>query len=276
MSINLSIIFQHPDAISHQVSYARIDNIVTPSFINVSPNPVISPTTIATNIPNGQYQVNSIPIYADGRTCLPEITITPACPGLLSITAVITSGNLVISYLAPSEVPKVRMTVNYPNGGSFIANYVNNGNNIVIALPVGLTGNFAVTGQSVCDEGSGFYSDPSSQVVVTVTTDNVTITNTGPGMVISVVSGIAGFTLPSLVTAGNTVTGTHTAFFGSISVTYTGAPLLSCNALLTLNGTPIQCVNIPFVMPQNPVVFTAASFADTDQLGILFSGGSCA
>lgn len=275
MSINLSIQFSHPDAISHQVSYARIDNIVTPSFVNVSPNPITSPATIAINIPNGQYQVNSIPIYADGRICQPEITITPACPGLLSITAVITSGNLVISYLAPSEVPKVRMTVNYPNGGSFIANYVNNGNNIVIALPVGLTGNFAVTGQSVCDEASGFYSAPSSQVVVTVTSDNVAITNTAPGLVLSVVTGIAGFTLSSLITAGNTATGTHSAFFGSISVTFTGAPILPCSAHLLLNGTPIQCVDLPTVSPPNPAVFTAASFADTDQLGIIFTGGAC-
>src|SRR6185436_10205149 len=130
MSINLSISFNHPDAIAHRVRYARIDNTTTPNFITVSPDPTASPTNIATNLPNGQYRVESTPIYADGRVCGTIVRDTPACPGLISINATIESGNLVVQYLAPSEVPKVRITVGYPNGGSFTANYVNNGNNI--------------------------------------------------------------------------------------------------------------------------------------------------
>lgn len=168
MSINLAVSYLHPAAIATRVSYARIDNTSTPVFTTV-PNLVGASGTfvIAQNIPAGQYQINGVPIYADGRTCPPTIQITPACPGLTSISAFITGSVIVISYLAPPTAPKVRITVNYPNGGSNTANYVNDGNPISLALPSGVFGNYSVSGQSVCDESSGFYSQPSGIVNVT-------------------------------------------------------------------------------------------------------------
>jgi len=171
-------------------------------------------------------------------------------------------------------VPKVRITVNYPNGGSFTANYVNTGNNIVIALPTNLDGDYVVVGQSVCDESSGFYSPFSSQVVVTKTTANVTITNTAGGITISDITGIDGFVLTQLVSPGNTVTGNHNAFFATITFTYTGTPSIPSNAQLLLNNTIIQCIDIP-VMGAGTYTFSASNFAATDQLSIIFSGGSC-
>lgn len=172
MSINLGLSFSHPDAISNFVQYARIDNLngANPVFTTVVPNPITSPAVIATNIPAGQYQIQATPVYADGRTCQPTVVFTPACPGLTSISAYISNSNLIVSYLAPSDVPKVRISVGYPNGGSFVANYVNTGNDIVISLPPGLFGNYTINGQSVCDESSGFYSALSSTVSVSLQT----------------------------------------------------------------------------------------------------------
>lgn len=168
--INLSAIFSAPvGVITNQISYARIDNTTTPVFIQAG-NFVTSPAVIASNIPDGQYEVNIIPIYPDGRVCAATTYQTPACPSLNSISAYISSGNLIVQYNAPSTVPKVRITVGYPNGGSNVANYVNTGNPIVIALPVGLTGDFTVQGQSVCDEGSAFYSAFSSIATVSIGT----------------------------------------------------------------------------------------------------------
>lgn len=274
MSINLSIQFNHPDAIANRVRYARIDNVVTPNFITVSPDPTTSPATIATNIPNGQYRIESIPIYADGRICGPTTIDTPACPGLLSINASIDSGNLIVQYLAPSEVPKVRITVGYPNGGSFVANYVNNGNNIVIALPPNLDGDYTVIGQSVCDEDSGFYSPFSSQVVVTRSTTNVTLTSSAGGITVTNVQGIDGFTMPGNLTPGNTITGQHNAFFSAITFTWTGTPVVSSSATLSVNGTPTQCVNIPN-SSGGSASFNSASFAASDIIRIDFNTGTC-
>jgi hypothetical protein len=276
MSINLTIEWDHPSAIANFVQYARIDNTVSPVFTTVAPNvPGASGTaTIAMNIPNGQYQVNMTPIYADGRTCTANVSITPACPGLISINAVLNSGNIVVSYLAPSQAPKVRITVNYPNGGSFIANYVNDGNNIVIALPVGQTGLFTVSGQSVCDEGSGFYSAPSTSISLTVTAFNVTINNFAPGIVINTVTGISGFTLGSLLNYGDTGTGSHIAFYGDIAVTFTGSPSSASYATVQINGTIIQCQNVG-AGPGGTVNFSAANYQATDQIQITFNQGTC-
>lgn len=167
MSINLGIEFQLPvGAVSNLVQYARIDNTSSPVWTTVSPNPTTSPAVIATNIPNGQYEIQATPIYPDGRTCTPTVTTTPGCPGLISLSAVIQSGVLVVNYLAPSGAPSVLINVNYPNGGSFSQMYTNTGNPISIGLPSGVFGNYTVNGQSVCDPTSGFNSTPSASVTV--------------------------------------------------------------------------------------------------------------
>ena len=275
MSINLSITFSHPSAISNQVQYARIDNTVNPVFISV-PNITGSSASgaiIATDIPDGQYQVNITPIYADGRVCNPTIRITDPCPPLIAINAVLNSGNIVISYLAPSQVPKVRMTVNYPNGGSFVANYVNDGNNIVIPVPSGLTGTFTIAAQSVCDEASSFFSAFSSQVTIQVQAFDVVINNFVSGISLTNVTGISGFVLPMTVPFGGTANGSHLAFYGGITVTFTGAPASNSSATLQVNSTIIQCVTVPAM--GSSVSFTPAAFADSDLLTISFNPGLC-
>lgn len=170
MAINLAIEFQMPvGAVSNLVQYARIDGISNPVWVTVSPNPTSSPAVIATNIPNGQYEIQATPIYPDGRICQPTVVTTPACPGLISLSAIIQTGVLVVTYLAPSGVPSVLINVNYPNGGSYSQIYPNTGNPISIGLPSGVTGNYTVNGQSVCDASSGFYSAPSASVTVNYT-----------------------------------------------------------------------------------------------------------
>jgi hypothetical protein len=168
--INLTIAFGMPaGAVSNLVRYARIDNLApgaSPVYTQVTPNPVTSPATIATNILDGQYTIQSTPVYPDGRTCAATTITTPACPGLTSISATIQSGVLVVTYLATAGVTNVIITVGYPNGGSFQQMYVNTGNPISIAIPAGVYGNYTVNGQSVCDPTSGFYSAPSSTVTV--------------------------------------------------------------------------------------------------------------
>jgi len=172
MSINLAIRYSHPSATSALVRYARIDNTSTPVYTTVTPNPAVSPSSsavvVATNVANGQYAIEVTPIYADLRVCPAEFVYTDACPGLISINAYIDSGNIIVQFVADAEVPKARITINYPNGGQYVQNHVNTGGLVTVSIPIpsGQTGVFSITGQSVCDESSAFYSPYSNQVTV--------------------------------------------------------------------------------------------------------------
>lgn len=172
MSINLAVRYSHPTATSASVRYARIDNTSSPVYTTVTPNPPVSPTTsaivVATNVPNGQYAIELTPIYADLRTCTPEFIYTDACPGLISLSAYIDSGNVIVQFVADATIPKVRILINYPNGGNYAQNHVNTGGLVTVSIPIpsGQTGIFSIAGRSVCDESSAFYSPISNQVTV--------------------------------------------------------------------------------------------------------------
>jgi hypothetical protein len=275
MAINLSIKLNQDGAVAHRIRYARIDNTLNPMWITVSPDVVNSPNltqTIATNIPNGQYRIGYYALYADLRSCTEQFIDTSPCNSLISINAYIDGTNLIVQYLAPSEAPKVRITVSYPNGGTYTANYVNTGNDIPIALPGGVFGDFIVTGQSVCDEVSGFYSPPSSQVTVTRTQTNVIVSNQTALLTVTNVAGVTGFTLPASVPPSGAEAGTHTAFTGQIILTLTSSGAFTGNNVnLILNGTLIQCIDIT----SGTVTFNSASFASTDEIQIILSIGSC-
>lgn len=173
MSINLTIRWAHPNATSALVRYARVDNNSNPVYTLVTPNPVVSPNvasiSIATNVPNGQYEIQATPIYPDNRVCAATVQYTPACDGLVSINAYISATNVVVEWQAPTYVPKARISVGFPNGGTSTNNYVNTGGIVttLIPIPPGNNGLITVRGQSVCDEGSGFYSAPSSTISLT-------------------------------------------------------------------------------------------------------------
>lgn len=285
MSINLTISFSHPGAIAHQISYARIDNNNAPVFTTVVPN-IASASgtfTIAENIPDGQYQLNALPIYADGRSCQPTISQTPACPGLTSITASISGSVLIVDYLAPSSAPKVRISVAYPNGGSFVANYVNTGNSISIGLPAGVFGNYSVSGQAVCDETSGFYSAPSSSVTVPYNT-----TISGSIQLGNTLSGVCAAAVSTLYTSGTFVPGSTLYIDAAMTTPVTGFVYALYNGIIyNLNtstgvlGTDTGQSCAPTVLIQNILSFINISavigingFSYTPSIGVNTQSGS--
>ena len=273
-TINLTISLNQTGAISHRIRYARIDNTLNPTFVTVSPDVPNTPNlvyTIAENVPNGQYRLGYKSIYSDLRECDEQFIDTPACATLISINAYLDGSNIIVQYLAPSEAPKVRITISYPNGGSYTANYVNNGNDIPIALPNNVFGDFLVTGQAVCDEESGFYSPSSSQVIVTRSATTVTISNQSSDVNITNVTGITGYTLLATLTPSNSDTGTHDAFTGVITLTFSGGSPIDGSASMLLNGTLIQCVAIS----SGSLSFNSASFAETDSITITISDSAC-
>lgn len=274
-TINLTISLNQTGAISHRIRYARIDNTLNPTFVTVSPDVPNTPNlvyTIAENVQNGQYRIGYKAIYSDLRECDEQFTDTPACDSLISINAYLDGNNIIVQYLAPSDAPKVRITISYPNGGSYTANYVNNGNDIPIALPNNVFGDFIVTGQSVCDEESGFYSAPSSQVTVTRNENTVIISNQTSLLTVTNVTGLTGFTLGSSVSPSGTSNGTHDAFTGQIVLTLTSSGVFTGNyANLLLNGTMIQCIDIT----SGTATFNSASFGASDVIQITLGIGAC-
>lgn len=274
MSINLGLRFSHPQAASHYVRFRRIDNAVNNPYTSVSPNPITSPAILATDIPNGEYEIESTPVYADGRPCAPTVDYTPGCATLISINAYITGNNLVIQYLAPPDAPKVRLTASYPNGGGSVANYVNNGSNVVIPIPANIYGDIQVSGQSVCDEGSGFYSGQSATVTVTRLLNNLSFFNNANGITLTGVNGVTGYVLSQFIAYGETQEGNHQAFFGGFSIGFSGTPGANSSATLSLNGTQIQCVNVPNTNG-GTISFSSVSYASTDQINVAFVPGSC-
>ncbi len=206
MSINLALRYEHQEATGAKIRYARIDNVQVPEWkaipdVAITPK-VVSVIKVAENVPNGQYVIEATPKYSDNRVALPQLEPTNPCPGLISISASIQSGNLLVEYFAPSDIPKVLITVDYPNGGTTSKSFVNNGNSISIALPADTNGDFFVYGQSICDESTGFYSPRSNGVRVTKsslpTVTQVDQSDNGPGSTRTQIFNIAG-----TITAGN-------------------------------------------------------------------------
>jgi hypothetical protein len=65
-------------------------------------------------------------------------------------------------------LPKIRVNISYPNGGSWSQIYVNDGLNITITPPPNVYGDFAITVSPVCNEETGFIGEPTAPVILTV------------------------------------------------------------------------------------------------------------
>lgn len=165
-TINITIDFLHPDAVSNIIRYARIDNTTTPVYTTVT-GITTSPYVIE-NVPNGQYRVYIKPIYADGRICNETSKDTPPCTGVTALSATSDGSNFTISYVCNLSVPKVQVNISYPNGGFASSQYTNNGMDIVIPIPPNVFGTFSITMQPVCDADTGFLGTPTAPVTVNV------------------------------------------------------------------------------------------------------------
>jgi len=165
--INLIITFNHPDAISNTIRYARIDNTVTPVYTTIPGIlPGASPYTIS-GVANGQYRIYIRPIYSDGRLCSETVVDTPACTGINSFSVAYDGTNINVTYSASVDLDAVRVNISYPNGGSFSQIYTN-GDPIVITPPAGVYGTFFATLQPVCNIDSGFFgtATPPSTFII--------------------------------------------------------------------------------------------------------------
>lgn len=220
-TMDIIVTFSNPSAASFNLRYARIDNTETPTYISV-PGILSSPYLID-NVPDGQYIVGLTPIYSDGRNC-PEVTqTTTGCTGINSFSAVIggSPSGFVISYNASAAIPKVRVNISYPNGGSFSQIYTNNGVDIDIPFPVNVFGDFSISMTPVCNETTGFFGAPTAPVIVNVPgsatgTWTIFYTNNNPVVPLQIQYGNNGSSPSNTLYSGN----------------YTSDPLSGSSALL--------------------------------------------
>lgn len=281
-TIDLIVTFDHPDAVSNTIRYARIDNTVSPVYITLPGIlPGDSPYTIS-GVDNGQYRVGIKPIYSDGRLCQETFFETPACTGVTSFSALYDGTNIDVTYTATS--PQVKVNVNYPNGG-FSSQIFTTGDTISITPPANVFGAYSLTMQAVCDEDSNFLSSPSAPVIVVISdTQTVLLEVINPRSAsnnrITNVTGISGFTFGATINEGETQSGTHGAFTGPISVSIVQPASTGFAAtnglLLTVNGIAIECIQTPTssLFPQTHS-FVSRTYASTDIIQITYDYDIC-
>lgn len=282
--IDLIVTFSHPDAISHTIRYARIDNTTTPTYITIPGlTPGDSPYTInvSPSLQNGQYRVYIRPIYADGRLCSESVFDTPACTGINSFSAAYDGTNIIITYNVESSVPSVRVNITYPNGGSSSSIHTN-GDAISIAPPPNVFGTFFATLQPVCNVNTGFFGSPSSQALFSITEDQTVLIEVvnptgGSSNRITNVTGISGFIFGSTINEGETQTGSHDNFTGAISVAIVQPSDGGNNGVaLYVNGILVECLSVTgssgFAQTK---AFASRTYASTDVIRITYDEGIC-
>lgn len=195
------------------IEYARIDNTTTPVYTSVGRiAPGASPYTIP-NLPEGQYSIGLTAFYSDLRSCPTVYMQTPQCTGVNAFNAMFDGSDIVVTYSVSS--PKLRLTITYPNGGTFTQIY-NNGDDITVTPPSGVYGNYFATLQPVCNSITGFFGSSSAPAVVSIAqpiglvTATVPISGLTAGCYIAGIGGIPGFGLSGNLTNGNSQNGTHT------------------------------------------------------------------
>lgn len=283
--IELIVTFDHPDAVSNTIRYARIDNTNTPTYITIPGIlPGDSPYTISTSpaLANGQYRVYILPVYADGRLCSETFFDTPACTGINSFSASYNGTNIIITYNVESSVPSVRVTIAYPNGGSSSTIHTN-GDAISITPPPNVFGTFFATIQPVCNVDTGFYGSPSSQSSFNIVEDEtvlIEVLDPTPSSSnrITNVTGISGFVFGSAVNEGETQSGSHNSFTGAISVTIVQpAVSIQVNGIgLYVNGTLVECIEVTGgSLFGQTVNFASRVYAVSDIIRITYDEGVC-
>ncbi len=198
-SMAIVVNFTHSEAIAAKVRYARIDQGTT-NWSASTQVPIGAVPYIISNVPEGQYIVGITPVYADGRLCGEVTKTTDVCGNINSFSSLYDGTNIVVTYSASST--KVRVRVQYPNGGQFTQIYTAGASPVSITPPEGITGVFNVSIQSVCNENTAWYGPESAPAVFGISPAyNSTVTNNSSiplsNVIVSVMPGDEGSTTVS-------------------------------------------------------------------------------
>jgi len=174
--MGIMVEFEHPEAVSSKIRYARIDQGGALNWSEPATVPIGATPYYISNLDEGQYVVGMTPVYADGRLCGEVTKTTDVCGAISSFSAAFDGTNIIVTYAATST--KVRIRVQFPNGGQSIQIETAGASPVSIAPPAGVTGIFSVYIQSVCNETTAWYGPVSAPAVFEITpANNSTITN---------------------------------------------------------------------------------------------------
>lgn len=273
-TMDIIVNFQNTAAASYILRYARIDNTNTPTYVTI-PSVISSPYVID-NVADGQYTVGLTPIYSDGRNC-PEVTqTTPPCTGINSFSVVAggsPSDSFVISYSAIVGLPKIRVNISYPNGGSSSAIYTNNGVDITIPFPTGVYGTFSLTITPVCNENTGYFGAATAPVLLTVNPPGGAINYTLEGAYNFSITGVTGTGVPALPATGTTGSqqGHHTVMSGNYNITVAGSVVTATKLVALVNGVLFACIAVTAA----GTYVLSISAMEADDVEISINSGVC-
>jgi len=219
------VTFTHSEAFAVNVRYARIDqgnldwSAATQVLIGASPYTISS-------LDEGQYVVGLTPVYADGRLCGEVTKTTDVCGAISSFSAAYNGTNIIVTYAATSE--KVRIRVQYPNGGQSVTIALAGASPVSITPPADVTGIFSVYIQSVCNETTEWYGPVSAPAVFEIApTSNSTVTNNSSIPLSSVLISVNDGSGSTLVSNTTSLPVSSVANFYLADGTYTEIQLVS-------------------------------------------------
>jgi hypothetical protein len=134
---------------------------------------------------------------------------------------------------------------------------------------------FALAGTASSDGTASFLINIGGQsCTVNITVINVRASmGAMPGMTMTNVTGITGFTFGAPLNPGQAQDGAYTPFTGVISVTFSGTPIINpSNVALEVNGAVIECIN---VTAAGTYAFSSHTFNGSDFIHVSGNGGAC-
>lgn len=116
----------------------------------------------------------------------------------------------------------------------------------------------------------------TSTTTTTAPAYTVHVTSTLGSTVLTNVSGCPGFSLAGPLSPGQVQWGYHSTFTGAISMTLSGPPAISGNAVIERNHTIMDCIPIltSDTFPKT-VTFMSLTFSSTDLIDLQLNSGAC-
>lgn len=168
----LTLVITNVGALKYRVGYQLSTNLGAGwlGVKEVTETAGATTTTTFTAVPPGTYTVSIVSVCLSGTGTELRVT-TAACVAPTSLSAVDNDATIAVTFGGlPVGAEKVRIQVDFPNGGSHVANYAVTPTTVQIAKPSPtLGGIYRVRAFTVCDESAAWFSAPTADVIVDVT-----------------------------------------------------------------------------------------------------------
>lgn len=165
----LSVVITNTGATKYSLYYFDANSVDKTPSIAQEVDAVAGLTTTAQwlTLPAGKYGVAIVAKCSNGKQSLEYTAYTAGCVKPASLSVIDNGNYWSITWGAiPVGAEKVRLQINYPNGGSFAQNYDPSPSTITIDKPIGIYGQFNFFAKTVCNVASNFMSDPTDTIAM--------------------------------------------------------------------------------------------------------------